>query len=117
MHVEVAYQIYERSAKLVAASIAGLAMNLHDANPAVKTIQVLAEGSLFWSQIITRRSSYAELVNTHVAELVKKAGHAGDYSDHFPNGKCKSHWCCHGCFILKVDHNSTGNSGRIPFRI
>jgi hexokinase len=72
VHVEVAYQIYERSAKLVAASIAGLALNLNDANPAVKTIQVLAEGSLFWSQIITRRSSYAELVNTHVAELLRK---------------------------------------------
>ncbi len=72
MHVEVAYQIYERSAKLVAASIAGLALNLRDANPAVKTIQVLAEGSLFWSQIITRRSSYAELVNTHVSEILTK---------------------------------------------
>jgi hexokinase len=71
-HVEVAYQIYERSAKLVAASIAGLVRNLHDANPVVKQIQVLAEGSLFWSQIKTERSSYAELVNTHLAGLLTK---------------------------------------------
>ncbi len=75
-HVEVAYQIYERSAKLVAASIIGLAKNLRDATPAVKRIQVLAEGGLFWSRI-TGRSSYAELVKANVDELAKKMGFTG----------------------------------------
>lgn len=50
-YVETAFQIYERSAKLVAASIAGLVMNLNNAYPALKRIQVLAEGSLFWSKV------------------------------------------------------------------
>jgi len=75
-HVEVAYQIYERSAKLVAASIIGLAKNLRDATPAVKRIHVLAEGGLFWSRI-TGRSSYAELVKANVDELAKKMRFTG----------------------------------------
>jgi hexokinase len=75
-YVEVAYQIYERSAKLVAASLAGLVKNLHAANPSVKRIQVLAEGSLFWSQIKTGRPGYAEMVKTHLASLLQKLGMA-----------------------------------------
>jgi hexokinase len=71
-HVEVAFQIYERSAKLVAASIAGLVMNLHSASSAVKLVQVLAEGSLFWSRIKTGRPSYADIVNDHLAILLQK---------------------------------------------
>ena len=74
--VEVAYQIYERSAKLVAASIAGLVKNLKTANPAVKKVQVLAEGSLFWSKIRTGKSSYAEMVDVQVNKLVKDLGMA-----------------------------------------
>lgn len=48
-HVSVARWIYERSAKLVAASLAGLiaVQVMHD--PSIKTIRVVAEGSLFWS--------------------------------------------------------------------
>jgi hexokinase len=76
-YVEVAYQIYERSAKLVAASIAGLVQNLHAANPAIKKVQVLAEGSLFWSQIKTGRASYSEIVDQQVNKLVKELGLPG----------------------------------------
>jgi hexokinase len=72
--VEVAYQIYERSARLVAASIAGLVKNLKTANPAVKKVQVLAEGSLFWSKIRTGKPSYAEMVDANVNKLVKDLG-------------------------------------------
>ncbi|MBN1145453.1 MAG: hexokinase [Bacteroidales bacterium] len=70
-YVEVAYQIYERSAKLVAASIAGLVKNLKAADPATKKVQVLAEGSLFWSKIKTGKASYAEMVDKYVNQLVK----------------------------------------------
>ena len=71
-YIEVAYQIYERSAKLVAASLAGLVQNLHEADPDIKRVQVLAEGSLFWSKIKSGRSSYAEVVNANLKEVLNK---------------------------------------------
>jgi len=74
--VEVAYQIYERSAKLVSASIAGLVKNLKTADPTVKKVQVLAEGSLFWSKIRTGKASYAEMANAEVNKLVRDLGMA-----------------------------------------
>jgi hexokinase len=74
--VEVAWQIYERSAKLVAASIAGLVKNLKTADPKVKKVQVLSEGSLFWSKIRTGKPSYAEMVDAEVNKLVKSLGMA-----------------------------------------
>ncbi len=72
--VEVAWQIYERSAKLVAASIAGLVKNLKTANASVKKVQVLAEGSLYWSKITSGKPSYADMVNDCVNKLVKDLG-------------------------------------------
>ncbi len=71
---EVAFQIYERSAKLVAASITGLAQNLKSADPSVKTIQVLAEGSLFWSKVKTGNTTYVEIVNNCLSELLSELG-------------------------------------------
>ena len=73
-YVEVAFQIYERSAKLVAASIAGLVMNLNSAYPSLKKIQVLAEGSLFWSDVKSHNAKYVELVNTCLKELLSEMG-------------------------------------------
>jgi hexokinase len=73
---EAAYQIYERSAKLVAASIAGLVKNLKTANPAARTVQVMAEGSLFWSKISSGKASYAEIADTAVNQLVRDLGMA-----------------------------------------
>lgn len=70
-YVETAYRIYERSARLVAASIAGLVKNLKAADPATKKVQVLAEGSLFWSKIKSGKASYAEMVDQYVNQLVK----------------------------------------------
>ena len=69
-YVETAFQIYERSAKLVAASIVGLVLNLNSAYPSVKKVQVLAEGSLFWSSVKTRDAKYVEIVNATIKELL-----------------------------------------------
>lgn len=71
-YVEVAYQIYERSARLVAASLSGLVQNLHAANPKIKKVQVLAEGSLFWSKVKTGRASYAAIVDSAIQEVLQK---------------------------------------------
>lgn len=71
---EVAFQIYERSAKLVAASITGLVQNLNAAYPSIKSVQVLAEGSLFWSKVKTRNTAYVEIVNKTLAELLDELG-------------------------------------------
>jgi len=73
-YVETAFQIYERSAKLVAASIAGLVLNLHSAYPSVKKIQVLAEGSLFWSKVKTNNAKYVDMVNATLKELLAESG-------------------------------------------
>jgi hexokinase len=73
-YVEVAFQIYERSAKLVAASIAGVVANLNAAYPSLKKIQVLAEGSLFWSRVKTNNAAYVDMVNACLKELLKEQG-------------------------------------------
>jgi len=73
-YVETAFQIYERSAKLVAASIAGLVYNLHAANPAIKKVQVLSEGSLFWSKVKTNNAKYVDIVNATLKELLAESG-------------------------------------------
>lgn len=73
-YVETAFQIYQRSAKMVAASIAGLVLNLNSAYPAVKTVQVLAEGSLFWSKVKYNDIAYVDIVNAAVKELLATAG-------------------------------------------
>ena len=72
--VEVAFQIYERSAKLVAASIAGLVMNLNSAYPSLKKIQVLAEGSLFWSHVKAHNATYERMVSACLKELLSEMG-------------------------------------------
>jgi hexokinase len=76
-YVEVAFQIYERSAKLVAASIAGLVKSLHATNASLRTVQVLAEGSLYWSKIKTGKPAYAEMVNQYVASTLEVLGIKG----------------------------------------
>ncbi|MBN2805407.1 MAG: hypothetical protein JXR22_02015 [Prolixibacteraceae bacterium] len=69
--VEVAYQIYERSARLVAASVAGVVLAQLDVHQPVKRVQVLAEGSLFWSRIAPLQTSYAEIVQAGLRELLE----------------------------------------------
>jgi len=69
-YVETAFQIYERSAKLVAASLVGLVLNLNSAYPSVKKVQVLAEGSLFWSKVKVHDIHYVDIVNATIKELL-----------------------------------------------
>ena len=71
-HVETAFWIYERSAKLVAASIAGVVLNLNSAYPSVTRIQVLAEGSLFWSKVKINDAAYVDMVNGTLKELLSE---------------------------------------------
>ncbi len=73
-YVETTFQIYERSAKLVAASLAGLVQNLNAAYPSVQKVQVLAEGSLFWSKVKTHDTKYVDIVNATVKELLSELG-------------------------------------------
>lgn len=73
-YVETAFQIYERSAKLVAASLAGLVINLNAAYPSVKKVQVLAEGSLFWSKVKAHDTKYVDIVNATLKELISELG-------------------------------------------
>jgi len=68
--VETAWNIYERSAMLVAASLAGLVKSLYTANPRIRKVQVLAEGSLFWSRITSGRSSYVDITNETLKEIL-----------------------------------------------
>jgi hexokinase len=48
-YVRVSRWIYQRSAKLVAASLAGLILVLHSHDSSIKKVCLTAEGSLFWS--------------------------------------------------------------------
>lgn len=73
-HVDVAFQIYSRSAKLVAASIAGLLCNLNSAYPTMKRVQVLAEGSLFWSKVKVGNTSYVGMVEATLSNLLEEMG-------------------------------------------
>jgi hexokinase len=73
-HIELAYCIYERSAKLVAASIAGLVKSLYENNSSIERIQILAEGSLFWSTLDNNFKDYKDIAANVLNELIKEYG-------------------------------------------
>ena len=73
-HVRAASQIYKRSAKLVAASLAGLVMVMVSHNPAIKKVCLTAEGGLFWSKVKGCKE-YNKLVSKHVKILLEELGH------------------------------------------
>ncbi len=60
-YVKVARSIYERSAALVAAQIAGLVLELKAQTPSIKKIMLTADGSLFWSKD-NNGTNYKDLV-------------------------------------------------------
>jgi hexokinase len=60
--VQVANWIYDRSAKLVAASLAGLAQVMVAQNPAIQKICLAADGSVFWGRSLTNETNYKNLV-------------------------------------------------------
>ncbi|WP_108822214.1 hexokinase [Dysgonomonas sp. Marseille-P4361] len=74
-YVDVANCIYERSAKLVAASIVGLVMVLISHDPSIKRVKLVAEGSLFWSES-RKGKNYKVLVMNEVQKLLTEFGHS-----------------------------------------
>ncbi len=79
-HVRVATWIYKRSAKLVAASLAGLVLMLIDQDPSVKRVRLTAEGSLFWSKVKNCKE-YNKLVAKHLKALLEEFGHKDVHVD------------------------------------
>jgi len=63
-HVNVANWIYSRSAKLVAASLAGLAQVLVAQNAVIKEIYLAADGTVFWS------NDYEKQVDVELKKLL-----------------------------------------------
>lgn len=73
-YVRVARWIYERSANLVAASLAGLVLVMIAHKPSVKRIRLIAEGSLFWSKD-RKGVDYKDLVLVGLHQLLTSFGH------------------------------------------
>lgn len=73
-YVNVANWIYERSAKLVAASIVGLVMVLVSHDPSIKKVKLVAEGSLFWSES-RKGKNYKTLVMNDVQKMLTELGY------------------------------------------
>ncbi|MDR3093492.1 MAG: hexokinase [Bacteroidales bacterium] len=79
-YVDAARNIYERSAQLVAASLAGLVEVLVTHDPSVKKVRLTAEGSLFWSKNKNGKS-YVELVSGVLDLLLAELGHKDVHVD------------------------------------
>jgi hexokinase len=62
--------IQVRSAKLVAASLAGLAQVLVVQNPALKKIGLAADGSVFWSEDAQQQYGYKKIVEDTLQQLL-----------------------------------------------
>lgn len=71
VYVHVAHWIYNRSAQLVAASLAGLILLLKSYNKDIRNICLVAEGSLFWSENRHDRN-YNILVMEKLRELLSE---------------------------------------------
>ena len=72
-YVQVAHWIYNRSAQLVAASLAGLIELLLSYNKDIRKICLVAEGSLFWSEN-RKDKNYKDLVMDELQILLKDFG-------------------------------------------
>jgi hexokinase len=70
--VSVAQWIYDRSAKLVAASLAGLAQVLVAQDSSIKKICLAADGSVFWGKDKNSKPYYKELVSKELNHLLPK---------------------------------------------
>ena len=71
IYVQVAHWIYNRSAQLVAASLAGLIALLKSYNRDIHRVCLIAEGSLFWSES-RKDKNYNILVMEKLQELLRK---------------------------------------------
>ncbi|MDR3297472.1 MAG: hexokinase [Prevotellaceae bacterium] len=80
-YVRAAWWVYERSSKLVAASLAGLILALTAAaDTPIRDIRLTAEGSLFWSEDQkgnknVRFTSYKNAVVDELSSLLRELGH------------------------------------------
>jgi len=70
--VAVARWIYDRSAKLVAASLAGLVHVLVSQDSSIKKICLAADGSVFWGKDKNNETYYKELVSKELNLLLPK---------------------------------------------
>ncbi|HBJ76616.1 MAG TPA: hexokinase [Porphyromonadaceae bacterium] len=68
-YVETAYNIYVRSAKLVASSIVGVVKAIQTFSPDIKSVMLLAEGSMFWSNEGYKDAVYSSWVEKSIQEL------------------------------------------------
>lgn len=73
-HVRAARRIYKRSAKLVAASLAGLVAVMVAHDPGIKKVCLTAEGSLFWSKVKGCRA-YNKEVSKYLKAVLEELGH------------------------------------------
>lgn len=73
-HIRAARRIYKRSAKLVAASLAGLVAVMVSHDPTIKKVCLTAEGSLFWSKVKSCKE-YNKLVSKFLKVLLEELGH------------------------------------------
>ena len=73
-YVRAARQIYKRSAKLVAASLAGLILVLLSHDSSIKKICLTAEGSLFWSEDKNGKN-YKKIVLDELQTLLSSFGY------------------------------------------
>jgi hexokinase len=86
-YVQAAFWVYERAAKLVAASLAGLILKLVASyETPITDVRLTAEGSLFWSedqkgQKNVKFKSYKDLVLSQLSIILKESGH-GDITVH-----------------------------------
>ena len=71
IYVQVAHWIYNRSAQLVAASLAGLIALLKSYNRDILRVCLIAEGSLFWSES-RKDKNYNILVMEKLQELLRE---------------------------------------------
>jgi hexokinase len=80
-YVRAAWWVYERSSKLVAASLAGLILALVSASSTpIRDVRLTAEGSLFWSEDQKdnkniRFTSYKCAVENELSSLLRELGH------------------------------------------
>jgi len=73
-HVQAARRIYKRSAKLVAASLAGLVAVMVAHDPEIKKVCLTAEGSLFWSKVKSCKA-YNKQVSKYLKRVLEELGH------------------------------------------
>lgn len=71
IYVQVAHWIYNRSAQLIAASLAGLIALLKSYNRDIHRVCLIAEGSLFWSES-RKDKNYNILVMEKLQELLRE---------------------------------------------